>query len=203
MILNTSVIADLLGNPDKKDPLVISPTPNLEDLRKTGAASLDLRLGTWFLTLRQTKMTCLDVTSDSDTSEISGNNTKYIHVPFGEDFVLHPRSFVLGATLEWIRLSRDLAGIVTGKSSWGRSGLVIATATGVHPGFTGCLTLEITNLGQIPLKIKPGMRICQLFLHMVKGDTELVDRSQFNAQRRPVLGAIKIDEVSRRLSSPS
>lgn len=203
MILNTSEIADLLGNPDKKDPLVITPTPNLEDLRKTGAASLDLRLGTWFLTLRQTKMTCLDVTCDSDTSEMPGNNAKYIHVPFGDDFVLHPRSFVLGATLEWIRLSRDLAAIVTGKSSWGRSGLVIATATGVHPGFTGCLTLEITNLGQIPLKIKPGMRICQLFLHMVKGETELVDRSQFNAQRRPVLGVIKIDEVSRRLSSPS
>lgn len=203
MILKSNEIESHLRNRDATDPFIISPTPNLEELRDDGAASVDLRLGSWFLTLRQTKMTCIEIAKINESPEMSGNFTKYIHVPFGQDFVLHPRSFVLGGTLEWIRLKKNLAGVVTGKSSWGRCGLVIATATGVHPGFTGCLTLEITNLGQIPVKIRPGMQICQLFLHEVKGDTSQVDKSQFIGRRRPTLGTIKLDNVSKQLSDQS
>lgn len=54
-----------------------------------------------------------------------------------------------------------------GRSSWGREGLVIATATGVHPGYSGILTLELTNLGEIPLRLYPGIAIAQLFVHTV------------------------------------
>ncbi len=124
------------------------------------------------------------------------------YVPFGREYVLHPGHFVLGATLEWIRLPRNLAGYVVGKSSWGRRGLVIATATGIHPGFTGCLTLELSNLGQIPIRIGPGWQICQIFIHDVGRDTGGIDPGRFVALRRPALGSVELDDVGRRLARP-
>ena len=129
------------------DPLVITPSPELADLNTSGSASIDLRLGTWFVSLRQARMPCLEV----DDPSLGAQFTKNHYVRFGDSYFLHPRSFVLGTTLEWIRLPRDLAAYVIGKSSWGRRGLIIATATGVHPGFKGCLTLELTNVGEIPI----------------------------------------------------
>ena len=119
----------------------------------------------------------------------------------GKNISCIPRSFVLGVTLEWIRLPKDLAGYVTAKSSWGRRGLIIATATGVHPGFTGCLTLELSNVGEIPIAIKPGMTICQLFLHSVDDSgSEHTDRSRFVGMRKPILGEITQDEMARKLA---
>jgi dCTP deaminase len=125
--------------------------------------------------------------------------TKLHYVPFGRDFVLHPRSFVLGTTLEWIRLPRNISGFVVGRSSWGRRGLIIATATGVHPGFTGCLTLEISNVGEIAIAVKPGLAICQLFLHDVTRLRDYVDQSPFIGRRRPVLGTIVPDAFAEKL----
>jgi dCTP deaminase len=125
-----------------------------------------------------------------------------VHVRFGQDFILHPRSFVLGVTLEWFRLPSDLGGYVTGRSSWGRRGLVIATATGIHPGFTGCLTLELANLGDLPIAIRPGMRIGQLFLHDIHRAemTTAVDQSSFACKRRPRLGHPQPDEIAALLA---
>lgn len=210
MILRSEHIASRLEQTDPDDimdPLVIAPSPNIEDLKKSGSASVDLRLGTWFVSLRKARMSHLAV--DGDKKLLSdGNNkrqsrrlSKMHYVPFGSDYFLHPGNFVLGTTLEWIRLPKDLFGYVVGKSSWGRRGLVIATATGVHPGFTGCLTLELSNLGEIPIAIKPGMALCQICLHTVQSGTlDHVDRSQFIGSRRPNLGVIKIDEFTQALA---
>ncbi len=181
------------GNkPKTKDPLVITPRPIISD---AGSASVDLRLGTWFVTLRQARMLCLRA------DEMHGEQlTKTRYVPFGEEYYLHPRSFVLSVTLEWIRLPREFGAYVTGRSSWGRRGLIIATATGVHPGFTGCLTLELTNVGEIPIAISPGMAICQLFLHRVEGSIQgTMDRTQFSGSRKPALGDVKSDDFARKL----
>ena len=106
----------------------------------------------------------------------------------------------MGVTLEWIRLPNNLAGYVTARSSWGRRGLIIATATGVHPGFTGCLTLELSNVGEIPIAILPGMTVCQLFLHRVDTQSDTVDHSRLIGKRRPSLGKIELDEVARKLA---
>lgn len=122
-------------------------------------------------------------------------------MPFGESFVLHPRAFVLGVTLEWIRLPRNRAAYVIGRSSWGRYGLVIATATGVHPGFTGCLTLELTNVGEIAITVKPGTTVCQLCVNSVQGDSPDVDKSTFLGRRRPTLGTITLDEIASGLAA--
>jgi dCTP deaminase len=136
----------------------------------------------------------------TSTAPSEANLVKSHYVSFGSRFILHPRNFVLGVTLEWIRLPSDLAAYVIGRSSWGRRGLIIATAAGVHPGFTGCLTLELTNVGEIPIAIKPGMTICQLFLHDVSSKSEEIDKSPFACSRRPRLGKITLDQVAAKLA---
>jgi len=201
MILKSDRIAELLEegqDPETEDPLVIRPSPDLKDLRESGAASVDLRLGTWFMTLREARLPYLDVQQGAGKAS---QLTKTHYVPFGDRFYLHPRAFVLSATLEWICLPKGKAAYVIGKSSWGRRGLIIATATGVHPGFKGCLTLELTNVGEIPIVIMPGMPICQLFIHYVKeGQFKEVDRSAFVGNRKPTLGSVTLDDVARKLA---
>ena len=202
MILKASQVAqELASPPNEKDPLIITPQPNLEDLKKSGAASIDIRMGCWFLACRPSRAGLFDVYEKQTDAPNEAKLTKSYYVPFGEGFVLHPRNFVLGITMEWIRLPADRAAYVIGRSSWGRHGLIIATATGVHPGFTGCLTLELSNVGEIPIRIKPGTAICQIFIHEVsRGDPEFVDRSPFIGRRKPTLGTIELDETAKKLA---
>ena len=129
---------------------------------------------------------------------MAASRTKLHFVPFGEKFVLHPGRFVLGVTLEWLRLPGCLSGYVTGKSSLGRHGLVIETAAGLHPKFSGCLTLELANVGETPLEITPGMQICQIFLHKIN-DAGVENIGAFSGQRKPVLSPLRSDAVLERL----
>lgn len=201
MILKAEKIAEALRrgeDPSCADPFVITPSPDLDELEKSGSASVNLRLGTWFMTLRQARMALLKV--DEETQK-AAQLTATRYVPFGKEYFLHPNSFVLSSTLEWIRIPRNLSAYVIGRSSWGRRGLVIATATGVHPGFKGCLTLELSNVGEIPIAIKPGMTICQLFVHKLEtGDLEAIDRSSFIGLRKPALGTLRPDLFAQRLA---
>ena len=201
MILKAEDVAERLKKglePEEKDPLVISPHSDIKTIRESGSASIDLRLGTWFVKLRQARIEFLEVGQDLAEAQLAETH----YVPFGEKYLLHPRSFVLGITLEWLRLPKDLSAYVIGKSSWGRRGLIIATATGVHPGFPGCLTLELTNVGEIPIKLQPGIEICQIFFHEVcKPVSEQIDQSQFVGSRRPKLGKIKLDKIADKLAT--
>lgn len=181
------------SNIDDTDPFVIAPKPQI----KSGSASIDLRLGTWFVTSKARRHHVIDVYSKDRPKEYDLSSKYYI--PFDKAFILHPRHFVLAVTLEWIRMPWSLAGYVTGKSSWGRYGLIIETAPGVQPGFTGCLTLEMSNIGEIPIAIKPGSRICQLFLHKLEGEPRDPDKSQMNGRRQPFIGTIELDEYEKKL----
>ena len=205
MILRADKIAQQIENSDNpSDPLVIRPMPDLDALRVSGSASVDIRLGCWFQVFRGPRLTHLDVYKAGSTAPSESQLTKKHYVPFGSPFILHPRAFVLAVTLEWIRLPSNLAGYVIGRSSWGRHGLIIATATGVHPGFTGCLTLELTNVGEVPITIKPGTTICQLFFHSVEaGNPQNVDKSRFVGHRMPTIGAIQLDDIAVKLSDGS
>jgi dCTP deaminase len=91
------------------------------------------------------------------------------YVPFGKSIVLHPQKFVLGCTLEYVRVPEGHVAYVIGRSSWGRLGLVVATAIGIHPGYSGCITLELRNLGETPIVLYPGQTIAQVFVHRVEG----------------------------------
>lgn len=192
MVLKSDRIADKLAKTDSEaDPLGLSPCPDLNELAKAGSAAVDLHLGTWFSVPRQTRKGHIDVEDLTDEAQIMRQR----YVRFGDKFFLHPQSFALAVTLEWVRLPRNLAGYVIGKSSWGRRGLIIATATGVHPGFMGCITLELTNVGDVPIVISPGAGICQLFLHTADG-SEDIDQSRMAGNRKPILGKVSLDKLA-------
>ena len=144
-------------------------TPRFDD-GQVGEASIDLRLGTEFLVLRRTLDAGLDPTKLSQTD--IDHMQERIVVPYGKEIWLHPGHFMLAATLEYLRLPDDLGAYVLGRSSWGRVGLIVATAIMVQPGFKGCLTLELVNDGDSPIKLYPGARIAQLAVHRLTGPTE-------------------------------
>ena len=197
MILKADRIAELLEGGDENDRLVITPSPDLDELKQSGAASIDLRLGTWSVTLRQARMSHLQIDGTTPNAQFS----KQQYVGFGDEYILHPQSFVLGVTLEWLRIPRTLSGSAVGRSSWGRRGLIIATATAVHPGFTGCLTLELTNVGEIPIAISPGMTICQFVLERVEATKAgTADNSQFLGCRQTSVGRIEPDQIANALA---
>jgi dCTP deaminase len=197
MLLTVDNICDRIeaGRETSELGLRIIPSPNLEELRGKGGASVDLRLGRWFLTIRQSSATLIDI--DDNEATVAGQRRYF--VPFDQKFILHPGRFVLGITLEWVCLPEKIAGYITGKSSWGRRGLIIETASGIHPGFSGCLALELANVGELPIALRPGMPICQIFLHETSAGKTA--SSAFDGRRRPVLGAIRKDKVLARLSA--
>jgi dCTP deaminase len=120
-------------------------------------ASVDLRLGDSFRVFHNHLAPAIDL--DNPPERL----TELITVDTGASFVIHPGEFVLGATLERVSLPDDVVARIEGKSSLGRLGLIVhATAGFVDPGFTGTLTLEITNLTRIPIILWPGKPIAQL-----------------------------------------
>lgn len=148
------------------DRLVV--TPILDD-EQVAEASIDLRLGTEFLVMRRTQKPGLDPTAFTE-AEIEQMHERIV-IPYGGEVWLHPGHFMLAATLEFLRVPADIGAYVLGRSSWGRVGLIVATAIMVQPGFKGCLTLELVNDGDSPIKLYPGARIAQLALHALDGPT--------------------------------
>lgn len=163
-------LLDRSGDPDTW--LVITPLLNPTAQLRDQDASVDLRLASLFVVPNRAQLESLDPLA-ADYADRKEQYMDRIFVPIGREFVLHPRHFALAQTLEWIKLPKNLGAYVVGKSSWGREGLIVATATGVHPGWSGPLTLELTNLGEIPLLLRPGLAYVQLFLHLVSGGERL------------------------------
>lgn len=190
------VLWDGLRDIDEAHMLCIVPLIDVDEFEAKGAASVDLRLGRWFRSMIQTKVTKITIGDNRREGAVS----KEHYVRFNDEFILHPGQFVIGNTLEWIRLPYDLTAYVTGKSSWGRRGLIIETAAGIHPGFTGCLTLELANVGSAPIALSPGMPVCQIFFHRVT-PREKATSTQFVGYRKPALGSIERDSVLEALAT--
>jgi deoxycytidine triphosphate deaminase len=128
-------------------------------LQEPKGSALDLRLGNRFIIFRRTSVAAFDPIAEEGDPRIVQS---YIELDWSEQLVLHPNEMVLGASLEYIALPGDLAAQVVSRSSYGRLGLLSATAVQVHPFFHGCLTLELVNLSTIPLCLSPGERVAQL-----------------------------------------
>jgi dCTP deaminase len=115
-------------------------------------------------------------------------------IPFHNRILLHPGSLALVPALEWLKVPNDLLGSVTARSTWAREGLSIATATLIEPGYRGVITLELANLGEIPLALYPGQRIAQITFAAVDGDTRRTGRPQFEMSFEPVQGRIAAED---------
>jgi len=125
-----------------------------------------------------------------------------ITVREGEAFTLHPGDFALGSTIETVTIPDDLVGQVDGRSSVGRLAIVVhATAGLIDPGFRGQITLELSNIGRIPVRLYPGVRIAQIVLHQM---TSAAERpygekrgSSYQSQSGPQVSRLRLDEPSR------
>jgi len=183
-----------------KKKLVITPLLDPETQLHEGSASIDLRLGTRFEVPRKGDLTDIDPkTPDSEKKIANLQDIYYRNI--GDSFVLHPGHFVLATTLETLCLPPNLAGSVVTRSSWGRYGLIIATAVAIHPNFVGVLTLELRNLAEVPLKLYPGRRILQVFFYEVeltdveRTNPDVFDKSAYLASTKPGTGKFGSEEA--------
>ena len=171
-ILSSSAIEKWLN---KSFPERLIVTPLFDRAEQIKGNAVDLRLGNEFIITRRTSFAALDP-RDSAIKKRIDEYQERVRVGLRKAFVLHPNQLILAHSMEYVGLPSRLAAYVIGRSSWGRLGLVIATATYVSPGFKGCITLELINHGEAPLVLYPGARIAQLVLHLTKGKAEYGSR---------------------------
>jgi dCTP deaminase len=190
MILTGAQIGEWMNKPFP-DRLVITPILERNLQLSEQQVSVDVRLGQDFLLTRTAGVEAVNPTASRVEFDAQvARSQQRVHVSVGQAFVLHPGRFTLGATLEYIRVPPGLAAYVIGRSSWARLGLVIAMATAVHPRFAGVLTLELQNLGDVPLALYPGSRIAQLIFHTTQGPSRDPDQPDLPAHEAAVLTSI-------------
>ncbi|QIS23265.1 dCTP deaminase [Nocardia terpenica] len=155
------------------------------DEKMVQPSSIDVRLDRMFRVFNNTRYTHIDPAQRQDEL------TSLVEPAAGEPFVLHPGEFVLGSTLEVCTLPNDLAGRLEGKSSLGRLGLLTHSTAGfIDPGFSGHITLELSNVANLPITLWPGMKIGQLCVFRLSSPAEnpygsTAAGSKYQGQRGP------------------
>lgn len=194
--LSSGAIAARMEATDLDRRLVVSPILDPAAQIKPGQAAVDVRLGFDFCLVTASRHGSIDEFGSENPLESLSELYRREFVPLGGRITIHPHQFMLAQTLEYLRLPSDLMAYVVGRSTWGRLGLIVATAVGIHPGFAGSLTLELRNLGETPLTLYPGQAVAQLFFHQVvdaSGNpaTEIAAGTQYTGT---------VDMIPRRLS---
>ena len=138
---------------DDTEGVVITPMPWIKDWDRD---AVNLRLGNHFLLPQSPPPPSIVLEN--------GLRPSRVHVPWGNFLTLPPHHTVLGSTLEFIKLPIDLSGQILTRSSIARTFVVIETAPWIHPGYRGCLTLEIANVSNTTVLLHPGIPIGQLLL---------------------------------------
>ncbi len=163
------------------------------DAQDLQPSSVDLHLDRSFRVFRNNRYAYIDPrTSQPGLTEL-------LTVEGDEPFILHPGEFVLGQTVEWVELPDDIVARLEGRSSLGRLGLLIHSTAGyIDPGFKGTVTLELSNVANLPIALYGSMRIGQIsFFHMSSpverpyGSKEL--GSKYQGQTEPTASAIHTD----------
>ncbi|MGN6588302.1 MAG: dCTP deaminase [Solirubrobacterales bacterium] len=155
---------------DSTSGFAITP---LVDRRQFGDASVDLRLGPDFVVMRRsTGVAAFDPARVDEIAQRIRDYQDYLRRPPGSAFYLHPGEFAIARSLEYLTLPTAISAQVAGRSSWGRLGLVIQTAPLIQPGFRGTVTLELANVGTVPIVLYVGLRIAQVMFFDVVGPAE-------------------------------
>ena len=148
-------------------------------------SSVDVRIDKFFRLFDNHKYAHID------PAEEQPELTRLVEVESGEPFILHPGEFVLGSTYETVTLPDDIAARLEGKSSLGRLGLLTHSTAGfIDPGFSGHVTLELSNMATLPIKLWPGMKIGQLCFFRLTSPAEApygsgAQGSRYQGQRGP------------------
>jgi dCTP deaminase len=156
-------------------------------------SSVDLHLDRSFRVFRNNRYPYIDVRAPQP------DLTELLSIADDEPFILHPGEFVLGQTLEWVELPDDLVSRLEGKSSLGRLGLLIHSTAGyVDPGWKGNLTLELSNVANLPIALYYGMRIGQISFFRMSSPVERPYGSEglgskYQGQSEPTASAFHAD----------
>ena len=156
MVLSDTTIERLIG----EGRITIDPF----DASLIQPSSIDVRVDRFFRVFANSRYPYIDVKQEQEAL------TESVEIGDDEPFILHPGEFVLGSTLERVTLPDDLVARLDGKSSLGRLGLLIHSTAGfIDPGFDGCVTLELSNVANLPITIYHGMKIGQIsFMQMTE-----------------------------------
>ena len=161
--------------------ITLSPS----DASMVQPSSIDVRLDRYFRLFDNHKYAVIDPAQDQPEL------TRLLEVDPDEGFILHPGEFVLGSTFEQVGLPEDIAARLEGKSSLGRLGLLTHSTAGfIDPGFEGHVTLELSNMATLPIRLWPGMKIGQLCFFRLTSPAERpygkgATHSRYHGQRGP------------------
>ncbi len=148
--------------------IVIKPLPDFKT--QLGSCSIDLKLGDTFRVFEHSKYAYIDPFKKSISDEV----TREIKIKNKEPFIIQPGDFVLATTIEYIEVPDDLTGRLEGRSSIGRLGVVIhSTAANIECGFRGHITLELANMGKMPVALYSNMRICSISFEQLSSPAEV------------------------------
>jgi dCTP deaminase len=162
----------VLSDRDLKVALVsgkikITPAPDLT--LQLGSCSVDLRLGNAFRIFESGIHGVID-----PRKNVAKEFTKEIIVDEGNPFIMQPGDFALGTTIEDVEIPDDLVGSLEGRSSIGRLGIIVhSTAATIDAGWRGHITLELANMGKLPVALYPDMRICSLSFEQLSSPAEV------------------------------
>ncbi len=167
----------------KEGKIKITPTDGLE--RRIGPDGIDFRLGHTFLVFERNKQPYID----PRRRETAQATTRQIDIKSGESFIIHPHELVLATTLERLTLCDELLGRLEGRSSLGRLGIIVhSTASIFHPGWDGTATMELGNLGVMPVALYPRMRVCSFTFERMSSPVERpygTGKSKYQGQGGP------------------
>jgi len=164
MILSDRDIKKAIGT----KRIMISPHPDFNI--QLGSCSIDLRLGDTFRVFEHSRHAYIDPFKKS----ISNETTREIKIKDKEPFIIQPGDFVLATTVEYVEIPDDLTGRLEGRSSIGRLGVVIhSTAANIECGFKGHITLELANMGKMPVALYSGIRICSISFEELSSPAEV------------------------------
>ena len=176
----------------KEGKIVIDP---IKDEQQIQPSSVDMRLGDEFKVFKVIRKPYIDPKDEEDIAEYMESS----RVPEGEAFIIHPNEFALATTQEYVKVPDDLVARVEGRSSMGRLGVTMHVTAGyVDPGFEGRITLEISNIGAMPVALYPGQRVCQLVFETMTTPAELPyghpkRNSKYMKQLKPESSRVKLD----------
>lgn len=168
---------------------------SLKDEQQIQPSSVDMRLGDEFKVFKVIRKPYIDPKDEEDIADYMESST----VPQGEAFIIHPNEFALATTQEYVKVPDDLVARVEGRSSMGRLGVTMHVTAGyVDPGFEGRITLEISNIGAMPVALYPGQRVCQLVFETMTTPAELPyghpkRNSKYMNQLKPESSRVKLD----------
>lgn len=164
-----------------------------------GSCSVDFRLGNVFNVFEHSRHAFIDL---RDKVAI-GDLMREVVVPDGEPFILQPHEFVLAITQEKLELDDDVLGRLEGRSSLGRIGIIVHGTAGLFdPGWSGNATLELSNLGRMPVALYPGMRICSFTFEQVSTKVSVPYRkkpgNKYAGQTKPLASKLASEVSSQR-----